>query len=185
MYPNNNQSILSQLSQLIPPKRRVFISYHHQDQAWVDSFRHQFGNIYDVFSDRSLDEAIDSDDLRYVNRAISERHITGTSVTVVLCGTDTWKRKCVDWEIHSTLDKDHALLGVTLPHVLPVWQNGRWETIVPDRLVHNVNSGYAYHMTWPQTPQALSTAINYAVQRSTLLRHTKNNSAQMMTRNRS
>jgi len=125
MYPNNSyQSLLSQLTANLQPKRRVFVSYHHQDQTAVDSFRDTFSNVYEVFSDSSLDRLIDSNDTDYVNRTISENYITGTSITIVLCGLDTWKRKYVDWEIHSTLDRNHALLGVVLPHVVPVLRNG-------------------------------------------------------------
>lgn len=182
MYPNNNQPILSQLGRLLPPKRRVFISYHHQDQAWVDSFRSNFAGNLEVFTDCSLDQAIDSTNLPYINRTIREDYITGTSITIVVCGTDTWRRKCVDWEIYSTLDKDHALLGVMLPHT-PVWQNGQWLRKVPDRLYQNVSTNYAHWIDWPANAQVLSTAIDHAVQRSIMFKNFKNNSAAKMNRN--
>jgi hypothetical protein len=187
MYPNNNQSILSQLSAYlppaVPPKRKVFISYHHQDQAWVDNFRTNFGSSFEVFTDCSLDQAIDSNNLLYINRTIREDYITGTSITIVICGTDTWKRKCVDWELYSTLDKDHALLAIALPHIVQ-WQNGQAVRVVPTRLHRNVETGYAHWIDWPtNNPQALNVAIEHAVWRSTQNRQYKDNSAAKMGRN--
>lgn len=169
------------LVKLVKPK--IFISYHHKDQVYIDNFRKLFGGAYQVFTDCSLDEAIDSTDLHYVNRAIREDYITGTSITIVMCGTDTWRRKCVDWEIYSTLYKSHALLGVVLPHVQPVWRNGQQVRLVPDRLISNVNTGYAHWIEWPQNAQELSQAISHAKQRSTNYKHLKVNSAPKMTRN--
>jgi hypothetical protein len=182
MPPNNYQSILSQLTYR-PPKRKVFISYHHQDQAWIDGFRTTFGGLYDVFTDCSLDQAIDSINLPYINRTIREDYITGSSITIVLCGNDTWRRKCVDWEIHSTLHKDHALLGIVLPHVTGEWINGQQIRRVPDRLFTNINTNYAHWIEYPQDTQALSQAIDHALQRSSSYRNFKDNSAQKMSRN--
>jgi len=166
-----------------PLKRKVFVSYHHQDQAWVDHFRTQFGGTFDVFDDCSLDKLIDSTDTAYVNRTIREDYITGTSITIVLCGTETWRRKYVDWEIHSTLDKNHALLGVILPNHTQVMRDGQFVWLVPDRLATNVDTGYAHWVQWPQSPQALNQAINHAIHRSTTNSRVKNNSAQKMQRN--
>lgn len=184
MPPNDYRSNLSQLLSGLTPKRKVFVSYHHQDQTAVDAFRSLFSDTYDVFSDASLDRLIDSTNTEYVRRTIREDYITGTSITIVLCGVDTWKRKYVDWEIHSTLDKDHALLGIMLPGITGALQSdGQRRWIVPDRLHTNIQTGYAHFITWPQNAQELSAAINYAVASSEQLRHMKNNSAPKMTRN--
>lgn len=166
--------------QPIPQKRRVFISYHHADQSWVNAFVQHFAGIYDVFSDRSLDQAIDSNDLTYVNRAISEKHITGTSLTIVLCGAETYNRKCVDWEIHSTLEKDHALLGMPLPHN----NNGQGVWYAPDRLLANINSGYAHWIPWTIDAATLKLAIEHALSRSNQFFNLKDNRLPKMPRNR-
>lgn len=89
MPPNNYQPFLSALTG-VPQKRKVFISYHHKDQAYINNFRLSFGSMYQVFTDCSLDEAIESTNLLYVNRTIREEFITGTSITIVICGVDTW-----------------------------------------------------------------------------------------------
>lgn len=180
--PSQWSGFIVPLAKAVKPK--VFISYHHKDQAYIDAFRKQYGSDYEVFTDCSLDEAIESTDLHYVNRTIREDFITGTSITIVICGTDTWKRKCVDWEIYSTLHKDHALLGIALPHVQPVIQNGRRVIIVPDRLHTNIESGYAHWIDYPVNAQVLKQAIDHALARSKQNKLYKNNSAMKMARNK-
>src|SRR5438552_2235879 len=86
----------------IPTKRKIFVSYHHGDQRrpgdqiWADDFSNRFCGDFDLLFDRSLKTPVGSDDLSYVNRIIREDYISGSSLTVVLCGINTWKRMCVD-----------------------------------------------------------------------------------------
>jgi hypothetical protein len=164
-------------------KRKVFVSYHHKDQVAVNTFR-ALGGAYEIFSDASLDRLIDSNDTSYVSRTIREDYITGTSITIVLCGIDTWKRKYVDWEIHSTLSKGHALLGIMLPGILgPIQSDGQRRWLIPDRLHTNITGSYAHFISYPQNTHELSTAINEAITRSTQFKHLKDNSANKMFRN--
>jgi len=131
---------------LNPVKRKIFISYHHDnDQAYYNGFVQFFENQYEVIQDNSLDRLIDSDDTGYILRRIRENHITGTSCTIVLCGAETPWRKYVDWEIKATLDKQHGLIGIKQNNCA-VNQQGRF--IVPDRLHDNIASGYAVWTNW-------------------------------------
>jgi hypothetical protein len=151
-------SVYPWLNLLTPPtKPRVFVSYHHRnDQGWCDYFIKTFSEQYDLFTDTSVERQIDSDDSEYQSRFIREQHIAGSSATVVLCGSETWKRKHVDWEIKATLDKEHALLGIILPvHV----KNALGEIIVPDRLSDNVRSGFASWMHWSYLPSEVAVGI--------------------------
>lgn len=76
-----------------PVKPKVFVSYHHDnDQRWYDQFTRVFADAYDLVTDRSLGACVESDDCEYVMRVIREQYLTGTSVTIVLCGNETWKR---------------------------------------------------------------------------------------------
>lgn len=135
-----------------PSKPRLFVSYHHgNDQAWYDAFVKYFGTANEVFTDRSLDRRIDSANHDYTMSVIRGEYIKGTSVTIVLCGTETWKRKYVDWEVKATLDKQHALLAVILPT--------NTGNLVPQRLYDNVQSGYAAWTNWTDSPKMLSLAI--------------------------
>lgn len=149
----------------VPPKRRVFVSYHHEnDQGWYDLFVQWYGHALEAFTNRSLGEPIDSDDTDYVHRAIREQNITGTSVTIVLCGPETWKRKWIDWETGSTINKGHALLGIGLA-TAPQLPGNR--VFVPDRYYLNWLTGYAaWRYLLPSTAGDLEAAIEEAVWRS-------------------
>lgn len=132
-----------------PVKHKIFVSYHHHgDQAYYDAFSKAFHDTYNVIYDNSLERSIDSDDVNYVMRRIRENHITGTSCTIVLVGAESPKRKYIDWEISATLEKGHALIGVRLPTARLTPDNQY--VLVPDRLLDNINSGFASWLTWDQ-----------------------------------
>jgi hypothetical protein len=144
----------------IPKKPKVFVSYHHgNDQAYYNRFTSLFDNGYDIITDTSVERLIDSDDKDYQQQVIRDQHITGSSVTIVLCGAESWKRRWIDWEIHMTLNKEHALLGVALPTAV---KGNRGGVIVPDRLHANIQSGYAHWIDWTENPQTMKAAIDAA-----------------------
>jgi len=148
----------------IPSKPRVFVSYYHDDdQEWYDLLVTTFGGTYDLFTDMSLERKVDSDDSEYIRRSIREKNITGSSMTIVLCGPNTWKRRWIDWEIQMTLSKQHALLGIILPSHR---QDSEGKYAVPDRLFGNLNSEYAHWIHWPQSVTDLAAAIDVAKQRA-------------------
>ncbi len=162
--PEIDFSFLARLSS--QPKRKVFISYHHRNDQWAyDYFSREFGEDLELFYDNSLDGKIRSDDPEYVNRAIREDHIVGSSITILLVGPDTGKRKYVDWEIRSTLHEKHALLGLAL---FSAKKTSDGMTIVPDRLHDNVVSGYAHFMdlAFVNGPSGLKVAIETAIEKS-------------------
>lgn len=128
---------------IVPKKRSIFVSYHHaDDQRWYNYISNTFSRQYGIITDNSLDRLIDSDQSEYVMRAIRERHISGTSCTLVLCGKNTFRRKFVDWEIKTTLDQRHGLVAVVLPTAA---LSARSKILVPSRLYENICSGYARH----------------------------------------
>jgi len=140
-------------------KRKVFISYHHHgDQCYYNEFSRIFHDTYDVIMDNSLDRTIDSEDVNYVIQRIRDNFITGTSCTIVLVGKDTWGRKYVDWEIKTTLDKYHGLIGIQLP-TLPITPSNT--VVVPDRLNDNIASGYALWLTWAAVTASGQACTNY------------------------
>ncbi len=126
-------------------KRKIFVSYHHEnDQEYKNQLVRFLEDSYQVI-DRSLTDPMDSDDTEYVMRRIRERYIKGSSVTIVLCGAETSKRKFVDWEIKATLDAGHGLVGVWLDSA-PRGLLG--SVLVPDRLHDNISSKYAAWVHW-------------------------------------
>jgi len=134
--------------QLKRPK--IFVSYQHSsDQYYYNLFSQAFHDTYESVFDNSLRDEIDSDDHDYIKQRIRDEFITGTSCTIVLIGPTTYQRKHVDWEIKATLDKEHGLIGIQLPSVVP-GLNG--QVRVPTRFNANINSGYAVWqgLTWQQ-----------------------------------
>lgn len=162
-----------------PPRRKVFVSYHHGgDQAYYNEFSKFFHGQFEAMFDNSLERKIDSDNVDYVMQRIRDNHLTGTSCTVVLIGAQTYQRKYVDWEVKATLAKQHGLLGIVLPtHV----QNRSGQIIVPDRFNDNVNSGYAVWTYWQGlTVQGFTHLLETAVAKPKML---IDNSRAMLKRN--
>jgi hypothetical protein len=127
------------------------VSYHHaRDQVYYDSFARAFGNELQLFTDRSLDRARNSEDPSYIMRYIRENHLAGASTLIVLCGLETPDRKFVDWEICAGLNQEMALLGVKLPP-LPVIDNTARK---PARLQDNIDSEYAPWIWWEKLTQS-------------------------------
>ena len=163
-------------------RRRVFVGYHHDvDQAYYDRFVFLFDEVYEIVADRSLDREVDSDDPEYVMRRIRENYLKGSSVTVVLCGEETWKRKYVDWEIRASLSQEMGLIGINLP-TNPLTPDNKY--IVPARLHDNLLSGYAvWQSRWQaleDSPDLLSELVERALLRDKSL---IDNSRQTMKRN--
>ena len=100
-------------------KRKVFISYHHaNDESYKVTFADKFK---DCFINKSVTDGEYDEDLstEYVKRLIREEKITDSSVVVVLIGSETYKRKHVDWEIYAGLTTKaggrSGLIGILLP----------------------------------------------------------------------
>jgi len=130
----------------LPTKRRIFISYHHHgDRAYKEAFA-RFAEEFELLEDRSLERLLDSDDTEYVEREIREEYISGTSVTIVLCGAATWQRRFVDREIRPSLIQQSGLIGVQLPTLTATLPGGT--VSVPARLHDNIVTGYALWRSW-------------------------------------
>ena len=136
------------MTQQQTPRHKVFVSYHHDDQAYKDDFIRAMGGS---FIDKSVDDG-DIDDTNLatetIRQKIRDEFIADATVTLVLIGPCTWQRKHVDWEIGSSLrdTKNNprcGLLGVLLPNH-PYSQNRQCNPLltprqIPRRLVDNSN----------------------------------------------
>ncbi|MGN7297031.1 TIR domain-containing protein [Ferdinandcohnia sp. SAFN-114] len=136
---------------------KVFVSYHHyNDQNRADYLRRYYGQNNTII-DRSLPEALDSQDNDYILSVIRTRHLRDSTVTIVLIGSETYNRKWVDWEIYSSLRpygdrKRNGLLAIYLPTA----------TYVPSRLADNIRTGYAVTMKWENISWQLDSKIKEA-----------------------
>lgn len=166
-------------------KRKVFISYHHGNDQKYANLIQTLSTEYQIFTDRSLDRQINSTNTDYVQWKIKEKNLTGTSVTIVLCGAETHKRKYVDWEIYHTLELKHGLVGIILPSCSLLHYNGQSYYNVPDRLSDNINSNYAlWSQDWNQ-PLTLKKLVEQAFYNSVNNHSLINNGKTKMTRNMS
>lgn len=135
---------------------KVFVSYHHEnDQKKADHLRNTYG-ADNTLIDRSLDEAYDGTDDEIL-AAIRTNHLKDSTVTIVLIGSETAKRKWVDWEIYASLRpygsrSRNGLLGIYL--------DSSYEA--PARLQDNINSGYAVTMNWKDISWQLESKIQAA-----------------------
>ena len=84
---------------------KVFISHHHDNDQWYKEKLVEFGERYSIFVDRSVDTGDIPDEWtdRKIRREIRDRYFRDSTVTVVLVGRETRRRKHVDWEIHSSM----------------------------------------------------------------------------------
>ena len=100
-------------------KRRIFISFDHDDAQQVSGFM-GLRNIIDDFDfyNHKLDRRIDSADTSYVCRIIKDEYISPASVAVVLIGNNTAKSDWVRWEIETSRALGKGILGIRLKDAL-------------------------------------------------------------------
>ena len=102
-------------------RHKVFVSYYHSND---ENYREKFEKLFrdDVYISKSvemddIDEDLATDRIRQI---IRDKYLRDSTVTVVLIGSETWKRKYVDWEIGSSIrdtryNPRSGLLGILLP----------------------------------------------------------------------
>ena len=102
------------------PRHRVFVSYHHEDQSYKDSFVAMMGNdiVDESVGDGDIEDRILATET--IRQRIRDNFIRDATAAVVLIGPYTWQRKHVDWEIGSSLRATRnnsrcGLLGILLP----------------------------------------------------------------------
>lgn len=106
------------------PIHKVFISFHHaNDQVYKDGLV-RWGKENNVFIDGSVDlgEILDDWDDQKIREYIRDEHLRDTTVTILLCGTETKNRKHIDWELYSSMidgkiDKKSGMIVILLPSV--------------------------------------------------------------------
>lgn len=103
---------------------KVFISYHHDNDQGYKEALVKFGERHSIFVDRSVDtgDVPDTWTDEQIRRAIRDRYLRDSTVTVVLVGTETRRRKHVDWEIHSSMydgsvNKRSGIVVINLPRI--------------------------------------------------------------------
>lgn len=169
------------------PRHKVFISFHHAgDSGFKERFVHAFGDAFDDYSVRFGDFP-ENAPTEWVRQKIRDEHIRDATVTVVLIGNGTWRRRHVDWEIdsslrHTSYNARTGLMGILLPtyQIPPVAGSTSlgvpqsaiyhsaprrqlfWPNNIPPRLWDNVASGFAIIRPWPENSTELRQWIHDA-----------------------
>ena len=141
------------------PRHKVFISYYHKgDQEYKD-------RLVKALDSKAVDMSVREGDIQEeglhideIRRRIRDNHISGATVTIVLIGPCTWRRKHVDWEISASLihrpnNPRCGLIGLLLP-THPDYQKkpeDRNPRLMPPRLAANIegNNPFAVVYDWP------------------------------------
>ena len=152
------------------PRHKVFVSYHHANDEY---YRMQFTNLFSTALKSFISKSVEVGDISpttstdYIRSRIRDEFIRDASVTIVLIGTETWKRKHVDWEISGSIRRTQlnsrcGLLGILLP-THPSYGNSTYDGgVVPPRLVTNQQCGFAAIYNWPSSSENLKKWIHDA-----------------------
>ena len=136
---------------------KVFVSYHHKnDQNQAEYLRSTY-DANNTILDRSLPDAYDNMSDDEILAHIRQDHLKESTVTIVLVGEETAKRKWIDWEIYASLRPygsrtRNGLLAIYLPSA----------TETPARLQDNIDSGYAVTMRWGDISTQLGKKVEEA-----------------------
>ena len=101
---------------------KVFLSYHHRNDQFYKKELLKINEMYNIFIDSSVDTGGIGENLsdQEIRQIIRDDYLRDTTVTIVLVGTETKKRKHVDWEIYSSMyngliNKQSGILVINLP----------------------------------------------------------------------
>ena len=152
------------------PRHKVFVCYHHgKDQGRRNRFERLFTDRYDIMDSRSVrvGDIPNGLGLDEISRRIRDNYLSGSTVTVILIGKDTWRRKHVDWEIAATVRDTDAnprsgLLGILLPSHPSFGEDDYDPYTIPPRLHDNIECGFAKLYDWSGSPGEVAGWIDAA-----------------------
>jgi len=108
------------------PVHRVFISYHHANDQEYKARLLSLNTRHSVFIDKSVDTGNIDPDLpnQSIRLKIRDSYLRDSSVTILLVGTETARRKHIDWELYSSMidgqvNKKSGIVVVQLPSTNP------------------------------------------------------------------
>jgi hypothetical protein len=104
------------------PKRKVFISYHHQNDQLYKQRLLEINAEHGIFIDVSVDTGDIDEHLpnQTIREKIRDEYLAHSTVTILLVGTETKCRKHIDWEMYSSMidgrvNKRSGVLVINLP----------------------------------------------------------------------
>ena len=170
-----------------PPKHKTFLSFHHEDEDYRKEFEEIFSDQKDDYVSMSVDDGDIDDSLpaETIRQKIRDEYIRDATITIVLIGKDTWKRKHVDWEIGSSIRQTtknprNGLLGIILPSYRLSLDGIQYSEMkstaggvpynpktIPPRLSKNIANGFAMIYSWPTSMDDVRRWIHEAFLRRT------------------
>lgn len=99
--------------------RSVFFSFHYEDVASfrANVVRNSWRLSNADFSDGSIWEEAQRKGVKDLKRLIEDTGLYKTSVTAVLIGTGTYKRRWVKYEIVKSFEKGNGILGIHINRI--------------------------------------------------------------------
>ncbi len=163
-------------------RHKVFISFQHGNplidpkcgQKWKERFEFLFHQQFGSMISKSVQDGDIRDGIltETTRQKIRDEYIADATVTVVLIGPETWKRKHVDWEISSSIRETKnnsrcGLLGILLP-TYPDYNritNQYNPYTIPPRLYDNIKKGYASIHLWNENSNTVQDWIHKSFER--------------------
>lgn len=112
--------------------RKVFFSFHYQRDLWRVNVVRNSGLVEGVsaagFHDASLWEETKRKGDDAIRKLIHDG-LGGTTVTVVLIGSETANRRFVSYEIEKSIERRNGILGIRINNIKD--QNGRTDSVGP------------------------------------------------------
>lgn len=145
---------------------KVFISYYHKDDQWYKEALVKFGTTNSIFIDASVDTGDIPDYLpdERIREIIRDKYLRDSTVTIVLVGTETKRRKHIDWEIYSSMydgavNKKSGILIINLPGVsdrCSVAHDSEKEIVYPNiKSWTSINTRVEYERRYPYMPDRI------------------------------
>lgn len=139
-------------------------------------WKSRFENLMSGYTEKMISKAVSEGDINVNNstetirQIIRDEFISDASVTVVLIGPETWKRKHVDWEISSSIKDTKnnprcGLIGILLPTHPSYNQPTYNQYIIPPRLYYNDLCGFAKIYNWTEDTTSIQNMIHNAFER--------------------
>lgn len=156
-------------------RHKVFVSYHHaNDQMYRQMSEGWFSHVYDIMVSKSVEIDDINPNLKTdtIRQKIRDEFLRDSTVTVVLIGAETWKRKHVDWEIRVSIrdtkfNPRSGLLGILLPtYPRPLGKPRNYYCYtIPPRLHDNIECGFAKIYNWNDNAKIVQSWIHEAFER--------------------
>ena len=145
---------------------KVFISHHHENDQWYKERLAELGWQHSIFIDASVDTGGIPDWLsdESIRQKIRDEYLRDSTVTIVLVGTETKRRKHIDWEIYSSMydgavNKKSGILAINLPGTSKYFtasHDGEKGSVYPDVTSWmSVDSREEYERRYPYMPDRI------------------------------